>query len=560
MAEKNDNPFGAAVTEVPAGVSPEEMAGFPLNDLGNAMRLILLAGGEVRKDGRVDSRHSRLLFQLGGGWVGFNGQYWDRKHGEDLARRLAHEVSRLIPALWDHLKDRIPAKEFWRFANDTGSSGKTTAMLRQAQSYLTVEIDVFDRDPMAINCLNGTVKMRWTPPAKGVKGAKGRFEVRLQPHEPSDRITRCTTTIYDPRARAKLYRKVARESLADIKERGHFRRIMGYAATGCTHEQAFFLAQGRGRDGKSTLLDAAREVLGSYGIAGTPQTFLEGGIQTGSGPSPDLIALSGDVRLAVLSEPPRGSKLNEGRLKAWTSGTPIQARDLNAKPIEFRPRAKLFWECNAFPVAKGDDDGIWRRIFPVLFRRQVPKEEVDRTLPARLLEERAGILNWLIWGVGDWCRRGLDQPETMKAALEDYRKASSPFGDWLSERCFTGEAAKGERELSGDLYASFKAWSEEQGHEKIMSVRAFGDALRDRQVGLMGKNAAGNKYRGPIKLKTLEERARDNAEPAPQPVAPAQASAPLEGAGSPESDYEDRYYPDMDVVWPPEDVDPEGDL
>lgn len=550
MADK-DNPFGDLVTEVPAGVSPEDMAMFPLNDLGNAMRLVLLAGGEVRRDGVVDSRHSRLLFQLGGGWVGFNGKYWDRKHGEDLARRLAHETSRVLPAMWPHLGDHVTAKDFFRFANDAGSAGKTSAMLRQAQSYLTVEIDVFDRDPMAINCLNGTVKMRWTPPAGD---RAGKFDVRLQQHEPADRITRCATTIYDPQAKALLYQKVAKESLADTEERAHFKRLMGYSSTGCTHEQAFFLAQGRGRDGKSTLLDAARETLGSYGMAGTPQTFLEGGIQNGSGPSPDLIALSGDVRLAVLSEPPRGSKLNEGRLKAWTSGTPIQARDLNAKPIEFRPIAKLFWECNAFPVARGDDDGIWRRIYPVLFRRQVPKEEIDRTLPAKLLKERAGILNWLIEGVGDWCARGLDQPESYKAALEDYRKASSPFGDWLSERCVTGEGAAGQRELSGELYASFKEWSEEQGHEKIMSTRAFGDALRDRQVALAGKDAGGRKYRGPIRLKTLEERAADNADaPAPAPVTPPVGAGGLESA-----DASPEIYPDMDEVWPV-DPDAEGD-
>lgn len=500
MSDDNVIQFGRTAKEGGSGPSPEDLALYPLNDLGNAMRLILMAGGDIDRDGVVDATNSRLLYQLGGGWVGFNGKYWDRKHGEDLARRLAHQTANKVSDLWDFVKDRVPAKEFFKFANGCGSSGATTAMLRQAQSYLTVEIGVFDRDPLAINCLNGTLKMSY---------ADGKFSKVLRPHSPSDRITRCTTVNYDPAATAPLFRNVALESLADKEERDHFQRICGYSSTGCTHEQAFFLAQGRGRDGKSTLLDACRETMGSYAVAASPQTFLEGGIQNGSGPSPDLIALSGDVRLAILSEPPRGSKLKEGLLKAWTSGTPIPARDLNAKPIEFRPIAKLFWECNAFPVARGDDDGIWRRIYPVLFRRQVPKDQIDRLLPKKLEPERPGILNWLVEGVGDWLARGLDQPETYRAALEDYRRASSPFGDWLAERCVTGEDAKDQRELSSNLYASFKEWSEEQGHEKIMSARAFGDALRDRQVGLAGKNAAGLKYRGPIRLKSLEERASE---------------------------------------------------
>ncbi|MNV88473.1 hypothetical protein D3C71_1826870 [compost metagenome] len=40
-----------------------------------------------------------------------------------------------------------------------------------------------------------------------------------------------------------------------------------------------------------------------------------------------------------------------------------------------------------------------------------------------------------------------------------------------------------------------------------MSTRAFGDALRDRQIGLMGKDKAGLTYRGPIRLKTIQEMA-----------------------------------------------------
>ena len=40
-----------------------------------------------------------------------------------------------------------------------------------------------------------------------------------------------------------------------------------------------------------------------------------------------------------------------------------------------------------------------------------------------------------------------------------------------------------------------------------MSARAFGDALRARQIDLMGRNGKGQKYRGPIRLKTELELA-----------------------------------------------------
>lgn len=539
--------FGAGVRKGGGGPSPEQLIQFPWNDLGNAMRLILLAGGDVDPDCRVDSTNSTLLYLLGVGWVGFNGVFWDRKFGEDLARKLAHQVSQTLPSLWGVIKvalgeDKAPPwKDFNRFATDSGSAGKTSAMLRQAQSYLTVEIDAFDQDPFALNVENGTLKLRWRPPAG--PEAEGRFEVQLAKHNPADRITRVCNAAYDPEAQAPLFRGVVKDSLPVEEERHYAHAALGYGATGAAHEQVFFMFQGRGRDGKSTILDACRETLGTYAIAASPDTFLEGGIRSGADAAPDLIALSGDTRLAVLSEPKRGAKMNEGLIKAWTSGSPISARDLHSKPINFRPKAKLFFEMNSFMVARGDDDGIWRRVRPVLFRRQVPEDQIDRLLPQKLEAERAGILNWLIEGIGAWLTAGtLQQPDSLRQVLEDYRRASSPFGDWLAERCITGPAADGKRELSGDLYKSFQAWSEENGNDRVMSSKAFGDALRDRQIGLAGKNAAGLKYRGPIQLKTPEQLAQEanKAEATAAATAAALAAAnaaaappepPLSGAG-----------------------------
>lgn len=494
----------ANIYDFPAAPDPAALARLPLNDLGNGMRLILMIGGVVNDDDEVDCSKCNLLFELGRGWIGFNGVLWDRKYGEELARKTAHRVATKIGGLFKELSEAnsgMPPKDIIKFMREVGSAGKTSAMLRQAQSYLTVEGDVFDRDPMAINCLNGTLKMRWRPDA-----AEGeRFTWRLAPHDPSDRITRCADVAYDPKARASMFMKTLKASLPVEEERGAFHRMMGYSSTGFIHEQAFFFNQGPGQDGKSTLLDACRETLGTYGLAVSPLTFLEGGPQTGSGPQPDLIALSGDTRLAIVSEPKRGAKLNEGLLKAWTSGSPISARDLNAKPINWRPVTKLVWEMNSFVVAKGDDDGIWRRIKPILFRKKVPDHLVDKLLPDKLREEKAGILNWLIGGVGDWLESGLAWPNSLKAVLDDYRKASSPFGDWLSERCIYGEAAYGERTLTGELFKNYEAWCEDQGNDRVMSAKAFGDALRDRQITVAGKNYKGLKYRGPIRLKTIAE-------------------------------------------------------
>lgn len=485
--------------------SAQELAKFDLNDFGNSRRFIRMIGASIDDDGEVDTKQATLLYQLGLGWVGFNGMYWDRKLGEQLAHRKSHLVGAKMRGIYKELAEAhsgASSKELFKYLESLGNRSGLSAMRDLAAPYLTVEIEDFDRHPLTLNCRNGTLWIRWDPSRP--EGERCLVEVRK--HDPADRLTRLIDLDYDPKAEAVNFRSTVKTSLPDPEVHAFFHRAQGYSSTSKTHEQAMFICQGLGRDGKSTILDAIRETLGGYGAVGSVATFLDIGQQSGGQAAPDIVKLAGDARLVILSEPSRGAKLNEGLLKAWTSGSPITARELREKPFDFRPVGKLWMECNAFPVARGDDDGVWRRIHPILFEHQVAVADMDRQLPQKLRTEGPGILNWLIEGIGLWLQRGLDPPERVRKALEDYRKQSSPFGDWLTERCVWGGAAKGERTLSGDLYTDYKSWAEDQGHDKPMSARAFGDALHQRQILLMGKDRTGRKYRGPIRLKTSAER------------------------------------------------------
>ena len=491
----SDSEFASAPT-------PKELAGYDLSDYGNAMRLIRLAGGLLTDKG-VDTREVRLLNVIGLGWIGFNGTHWDGKFGEVLSRKMAHAVGQKMrdPAVKGFLAEchGLAPPDIRRYLDSLGQAGSTSAMLKQAESYLTVEIDAFDADTMKLNCRNGTLKVSLDK--------EGALKVVKTPHSPADRITRLINIDYDKKAEAPLFRATVKASLPDDQIAGFLKRWAGYGFTGEVYEQAFVICQGKGRDGKSTILDALREMAGGYGGVGDINTFLEAANNGASGASPDLIKLAGDVRFVVLSEPPRGAKFNEGRLKAWTSGSPITARQLREAPIDFRPVGKLNVECNALPVVRGDDDGIWRRANVIPFEVQVPVDKVDKQLPHKLRKEFPGILNWVLEGIGDWLAKGLDAPAAIKKVLDDYRKESSPFGDWLMTRCVIGKDATGERTLSKDLHANYKAWAEEQGQDvkQVMSIKAFGTALTQRQIRGAGLNRNGLQLRGPIRLKTDAE-------------------------------------------------------
>ena len=473
--------------------SPEELAQFELNDFGNAMRLARMVGAEINPDGTVDTAGATLLYvrELGS-WIGWNDKHWDLKLGGRLAQRMAHRVAQTLIAQQPFLAARIPKadKEIWSFIRASGNAGKASSMLEIAESYLQVDLDEFDKDPLALTVQNGTLKFRRAPGDGCI--------VSFGPHDPIDRITRMARVVYDPDAAAPVWEASLRQWQPLPEMQGYLQRLSGYVATGHIHEQVFVILQGKGRDGKSTFVGALRELLGDYAGVSDVKTFLDIGQRGGNDASPDLARLAGDCRLVSVAEPPRGAKLAEAMIKSFTGGAPILARFLRRDPFDFLPKPKVIMECNSRPVIRGDDEGIWRRVRLIMFEHQVGPDKVDKSLAAKIRLEYSGVLNWIIGGIGDWMSEGLREPDRVAATMDDYRKGASPFGEWFLERLELVEDAK---TPAKHLYSDYKEWCEAAGIERPISQTAFGNALADRQVIRCGKDRQGNVLRMGARLR-----------------------------------------------------------
>ena len=524
-------PFDDA-SPLPSAPSAEELSRFALNDFGNAMRLIRLAGGEIDARGRVDVRSVRLLYLREHGWIGFDEDlgHWDLRGGEGLAQKLAHEVAKGLPAqadLWaaatrERLEaqgEKVTAKtlaEFYDFAESCGNAGRTSAMLRQAQTYLQVDLDAFDRHPLWLNCRNGTLKFeRIRDLAGGRYDCKVRFQRR---HDPGDRLTRRLEVDYDPEAAAPMFETALKQWQPAPAMRLYLQTLIGYCFSADTSEQLFVIFQGKGRDGKSTFMVTLRKLGGSYAATADVKSFLDIGQRSGSDASPDIARLAGDTRLISTAEPPKNARLADDMIKKFTGGGAVTARHLKQGIFEFEPVGKVVMECNGRPQPQGGDEGIWRRLKLVLWENQIAKGSEDKELPAKLDAERAGILNWVALGVKRWICEGLTEPARVLEALDDYRRGSSPFSEWCAEHLVLD---KGSEAGASDLYKSYKAFVEERD-EKPMSQTSFGKALGELQV-LRGRDSVGRVVRKGARLKTEAEREADRA---------AQAEAGAGGSSS----------------------------
>ena len=84
------------------------------------------------------------------------------------------------------------------------------------------------------------------------------------------------------------------------------------------------------------------------------------------GTSSEVIQLKG-IRYAVMQEPSKDSKVDEGVMKELTGGDPIQARALYSESEIFEPQFNLVVCTNNLPEITSNDDGTWRRIRVVPF-------------------------------------------------------------------------------------------------------------------------------------------------------------------------------------------------
>lgn len=134
---------------------------------------------------------------------------------------------------------------------------------------------------------------------------------------------------------------------------------------GVNRDQTFNIYNGCGSNGKSKLVELMSHCFGEY--KGTvPITLITEKRNKIGGTASEIAQLIG-VRYAVMNEPSKGDRINEGPLKELTGGDPIQARALYQEMITFVPQFKLVVCTNVMFDVKSNDNGTWRRICKVDF-------------------------------------------------------------------------------------------------------------------------------------------------------------------------------------------------
>lgn len=378
----------------------------------------------------------------------------------------------------------------------SGNSARIDGALRQARPYLTRDVEQMDPEPFVINCANGTLDL-WPepeePPDYDGCSDEGLPPPILRPHRRADLITRLAPVKWNPAATGAKWQAFLEMIQPEEEMRLYLQRLAGYTATGDAGEQVFAVLWGDGKNGKSTFVQALLGVLGDYCATVDPRAFMAGGQgQDASKPNPTLAKLR-PIRFVSASEPSEDAKLGEDLIKTVTGGNRISVRDLFQAEMEYRPRWKLWFDTNHKPVIRGMDLGIWRRVHLVAFTETVPPERRVKDYHEILIrEEGEAIFRWIVDGARAWKERGLDPPDSVSNAVDEYKRQSDPLFDFLDSCCFEEPNAAGP--TATDLYRAYVHDCELNGKTPVTQNR-FGRLMTNR--GRPARKVEGvNRYKG----------------------------------------------------------------
>jgi putative DNA primase/helicase len=149
--------------------------------------------------------------------------------------------------------------------------------------------------------------------------------------------------------------------------------------------EEFFILTGSGSNGKGVYSGLQKKTFGSLFYAPDITIFTQKKPYA-SKASPEIATLKGK-RFLMTSEPERDDRLQTGRLKLFTGGNEIRARDLFKGNTEFVPQFTVMIQTNGIPELNTFDGGIARRtrIVNLSFKfvenpRMAHEKQLDTTL------------------------------------------------------------------------------------------------------------------------------------------------------------------------------------
>lgn len=236
---------------------------------------------------------------------------------------------------------------------------------------------------------------------------------------------------YDPKAKCPTWDLLCKNLLKDRKHLiDQLEETIGWTISGAGFDidQKFTIFGGGGRNGKTTMLNIIKHIVGEQATSSVSITDISKNRFAAS-------ALEGKL-LNISEEEPKKCFEETGTLKKLVGNSAIQFEIKNKPSYSSVNRAKILISYNTMPYLNDVSDGMKRRFMIIPFEVNLikHKEKMIDNVYEKISMEYPGIINNLIKAFKRLEKRGsfIDTLES-EQALSAIIKESSPISQWIDE-------------------------------------------------------------------------------------------------------------------------------
>lgn len=427
--------------------APIEEESYSLDDVGNGMRLARAVAGRYRWV--VEEKV----------WYRWDGEHWR----PDIDGGIVREWVRVTEAML--LEASSTGDDGLRkFARACRNMNRITPAINMAKSSgLSYSSSEWNPYRHLLNVHNGVLNLRTG---------------ELAPHQSEFLMTNMFNASFDPQADCPNFREFMSKVLPDEGLRNYVQRALGYSLLGDSDQRSLFLIYGPSGTGKSTLMEAMRELYGSYGTTAQAGTFRAP--KNDKAPTNDLHELRGK-RFVATSETAETSAFDEDLLKRLSGRDRVRSRALYQESVEWVPECTIWVATNNAPRFNSDDNAIWRRTKLIPFNTVFSDSgEIFDYARKVLAQEHDGILNWLLAGLWQYLQDGaLGEPDLIQALALEQRQESDSVARFLDDELADGLLVVGEGHSvrATEIFSRYSEWAKRSG-ERGLGNRRFANRIR----------------------------------------------------------------------------------
>jgi len=234
--------------------------------------------------------------------------------------------------------------------------------------------------------------------------------------------------------------------------------------------QTFNIYRGSGSNGKSILTDLMVQTLGEY--TGTvPITLVTEKRVNIGGTSSEIIQLKG-IRYALMQEPSKDARINEGMMKQLTGDSTLSGRALYCESETFAIQFHLVVCTNTLFEIMSNDDGNWRRIRICDFMSKFTDETTNIAQLANTqynfpknknlkdeLSDWAPVFASMLVKLAFENQGIVNDCDIVKGSSDNYRKGQDHIAAFVSDKIIRTSNPKDKIGKRG-LQEAFKQWFE----------------------------------------------------------------------------------------------------